>query len=104
MSTFAATPRYATPDEVVAALARAGLPCEVLRRRAGALVRSTPSSFLPLPTPRHKTDSCTGRERQSARELLCGARSSEKQSCDAEEPDVVVAGRGILVQEQARNS
>ncbi|MFF8830090.1 lipoprotein [Streptomyces sp. NPDC015131] len=31
------TPQYTTPDEVVAALARAGLPCKVLRRRTGAL-------------------------------------------------------------------
>ncbi|MFJ4342759.1 lipoprotein [Streptomyces sp. NPDC088915] len=31
------TPQYTTPDEVVAALARAGMPCKVLRRRTGAL-------------------------------------------------------------------
>ncbi|WP_432121485.1 hypothetical protein [Streptomyces sp. S1] len=31
------TPQYTSPDEVVAALERAGIPCEVLRRRTGAL-------------------------------------------------------------------
>ncbi|WP_030222289.1 hypothetical protein [Streptomyces bikiniensis] len=31
------TPQYTTPDEVVAALERAGMPCKVLRRRTGAL-------------------------------------------------------------------
>ncbi|WP_432128083.1 hypothetical protein [Streptomyces sp. bgisy082] len=30
-------PQYTTPDEVVAALERAGMPCKVLRRRTGAL-------------------------------------------------------------------
>ncbi|MGJ7419696.1 hypothetical protein AB9128_28010 [Streptomyces cinereoruber] len=32
-----AVPQYTTPDDVVAALERAGVPCKVLRRRTGAL-------------------------------------------------------------------
>lgn len=160
------TPQYTTPDEVVAALEQAGVPCTVLRRRAGALdcearisgatvenqiqvlnpeefsrdevgdsiaawrnsgttvvaagnwfVRVLPNGTpaysikvakaldavilpppYPLPdipsTPAYatvdaladaldKADSCTDRERRSARELLCGSRLPEKKSCDA---------------------